>query len=85
MHELDFIVGWRNLMLAIVPGLQTTADDSTLKWYKELQSLASHCAQSFEDLNNTKDMQVKKSTGIINDEKHFMYLYVCKYVCLMWF
>lgn len=72
-------------MLAIVPGLQTTADDSTLKWYKELQSLASHCAQSFEDLNNTKDMQVKKSTGIINDEKHFMYLYVCKYVCLMWF
>ncbi|XP_017323641.1 mRNA export factor GLE1 isoform X1 [Ictalurus punctatus] len=41
-------------------GLQTTADDSTLKWYKELQSLASHCAQSFEDLNNTKDMQTKK-------------------------
>lgn len=70
-------------MLAIAPGLQTTADDSTLKWYKELQSLASHCAQSFEDLNNTKDMQVKKSTGIINDEKHFTYLYVCKYVCLM--
>ncbi|KAK3539451.1 hypothetical protein QTP70_008505 [Hemibagrus guttatus] len=41
-------------------GLQTIADDSTLKWYKELQGLASHCAQSFEDLNNTKDMQSKK-------------------------
>ncbi|XP_026781722.1 mRNA export factor GLE1 isoform X2 [Pangasianodon hypophthalmus] len=41
-------------------GLQTIADDSTLKWYKELQSLASHYAQSFEDLNNTKDMQTKK-------------------------
>ncbi|KAG7332302.1 hypothetical protein KOW79_004136 [Hemibagrus wyckioides] len=41
-------------------GLQTIADDSTLKWYKELQGLASHCAQSFEDLNNTKDMQTKK-------------------------
>ncbi|XP_066500046.1 mRNA export factor GLE1 [Hoplias malabaricus] len=41
-------------------GLQTTAEDSTLKWYKELQDMASHCAQSFEDLNNTKDMQTKK-------------------------
>lgn len=47
-------------MFAIAAGLQTIADDSTLKWYKELQCLANHCAQSFEDLNNTKDMQVKK-------------------------
>ncbi|KAI5614131.1 nucleoporin GLE1 isoform X1 [Silurus asotus] len=41
-------------------GLQSVADDSTLKWYKELQSLASCCAQTFEDLNNTKDKQTKK-------------------------
>ncbi|XP_060787796.1 mRNA export factor GLE1 [Neoarius graeffei] len=41
-------------------GLQTIADDSTLKWYKGLQSLTSCCIQSFEDLNNTKDMQTKK-------------------------
>ncbi|XP_027022762.1 mRNA export factor GLE1 [Tachysurus fulvidraco] len=41
-------------------GLQTMADDSTLKWYKDLQGLASQCTQYFEDLNNTKDMKTKK-------------------------
>ncbi|KAI4898752.1 hypothetical protein NFI96_014133 [Prochilodus magdalenae] len=41
-------------------GLQTRAEDSTLKWYRELQDMASQCAQTFEDLNNTKDMQTKK-------------------------
>ncbi|XP_036434767.1 nucleoporin GLE1 [Colossoma macropomum] len=41
-------------------GLQTRAEDSTLKWYKELQDMASQCAQAFEDLNNSKDMQTKK-------------------------
>ncbi|XP_030634940.1 mRNA export factor GLE1 isoform X1 [Chanos chanos] len=41
-------------------GLQTSADDSTLSWYKELQDSANQCAQAFEDLNSTKDMQVKK-------------------------
>uniref|UniRef100_A0AAR2ITC4 mRNA export factor GLE1 n=1 Tax=Pygocentrus nattereri TaxID=42514 RepID=A0AAR2ITC4_PYGNA len=41
-------------------GLQTRAEDSTLKWYKELQDVASQCAQAFEDLNNPKDMQTKK-------------------------
>ncbi|XP_012673235.2 nucleoporin GLE1 isoform X1 [Clupea harengus] len=41
-------------------GLQTSAEESTLKWFKELQEAAYQCAQSFEDLNNTKDMQTKK-------------------------
>uniref|UniRef100_A0AAR2IP00 mRNA export factor GLE1 n=1 Tax=Pygocentrus nattereri TaxID=42514 RepID=A0AAR2IP00_PYGNA len=40
--------------------LSTRAEDSTLKWYKELQDVASQCAQAFEDLNNPKDMQTKK-------------------------
>lgn len=65
-------------MFTIAPGLQTIADDSTLKWYKELQGLASHCAQSFEDLNNTKDMQVNKSSRIM---KCFKALYVFVIVC----
>ncbi|XP_007229196.3 mRNA export factor GLE1 [Astyanax mexicanus] len=41
-------------------GLQNSAEESTLKWYKELQETANQCAQAFEDLNNTKDMQTKK-------------------------
>lgn len=39
-------------------GLQNRAEDSTLRWYKELQEAANQCAQSFEDLNSTKDLQV---------------------------
>ncbi|XP_029618383.1 mRNA export factor GLE1 isoform X1 [Salmo trutta] len=41
-------------------GLQTKAEQSTLKWYRELQDSANQCAQSFEGLNNTKDIQTKK-------------------------
>nr|XP_046241837.1 mRNA export factor GLE1 [Scatophagus argus] len=41
-------------------GLQNSAEDSTLKWYKELQESAAQCAQSFEDLNSPKDTQTKK-------------------------
>lgn len=41
-------------------GLQTRAETSTLKWYKELQDSATQCAQSFEDLNSAKDLQTKK-------------------------
>uniref|UniRef100_A0A6Q2YQF4 mRNA export factor GLE1 n=1 Tax=Esox lucius TaxID=8010 RepID=A0A6Q2YQF4_ESOLU len=40
--------------------LQTKAEDTTLKWYQELQVSANQCAQSFEGLNNTKDLQTKK-------------------------
>lgn len=39
-------------------GLQNSAEDSTLKWYKELQESAARCAQSFEQLNTSKDTQV---------------------------
>ncbi|XP_038560361.1 nucleoporin GLE1 [Micropterus salmoides] len=41
-------------------GLQNSAEDSTLKWYKELQESAARCAQSFEQLNSPKDTQTKK-------------------------
>lgn len=41
-------------------GLQNSAEDSTLKWYKELQELSTQCAQSFEQLNSSKDTQTKK-------------------------
>lgn len=41
-------------------GLQTTAEDSTLKWYKELQNSAAACARSFEELSLAKDTQTKK-------------------------
>ncbi|XP_076587226.1 mRNA export factor GLE1 [Chaetodon auriga] len=41
-------------------GLQNSAEDSTLKWYRELQEVAAQCAQSFEQLNSPKDAQTKK-------------------------
>ncbi|KAM7415587.1 hypothetical protein PAMA_017892 [Pampus argenteus] len=41
-------------------GLQNSAEDGTLKWYKELQASAAQCAQSFEQLNSPKDNQTKK-------------------------
>ncbi|KAK9971114.1 hypothetical protein ABG768_027007 [Culter alburnus] len=41
-------------------GLQTGADESTLKWYNTLQDSANQCAQAFEDLGKAKDMQTKK-------------------------
>ncbi|XP_047448014.1 mRNA export factor GLE1 [Mugil cephalus] len=41
-------------------GLQNSAEESTLKWYKELQELAAGCTQSFEQLNSPRDAQTKK-------------------------
>uniref|UniRef100_A0A3Q0RQ98 mRNA export factor GLE1 n=1 Tax=Amphilophus citrinellus TaxID=61819 RepID=A0A3Q0RQ98_AMPCI len=41
-------------------GLQNSAEDSTLKWYKDLQEAAAQCAQSFDQLNSAKDAQTKK-------------------------
>ncbi|XP_034452738.1 nucleoporin GLE1 [Hippoglossus hippoglossus] len=41
-------------------GLQNSAEDTTLKWYKDLQDSAAQCAQSFEQLNSPKDVQTKK-------------------------
>lgn len=41
-------------------GLQNSAEDSTLKWYKELQELAAQCAQSIDQLSSAKDVQTKK-------------------------
>uniref|UniRef100_A0A672Z938 mRNA export factor GLE1 n=1 Tax=Sphaeramia orbicularis TaxID=375764 RepID=A0A672Z938_9TELE len=46
--------------LFVCSGLQTSAEDSTLKWYKELQEASAQCAQAFEQLNSSKDMQTKK-------------------------
>lgn len=40
-------------------GLQNSAEDSTLKWYKELQQVAAQCAQSIEQLSSAKDAQVR--------------------------
>ncbi|KAI2661990.1 Nucleoporin GLE1 [Labeo rohita] len=41
-------------------GLQTGADESTLKWYNMLQDQASQCAQAFDELSKAKDTQTKK-------------------------
>lgn len=41
-------------------GLQNSAEDGTLKWFKELQESASRCAQAFEQLNSPADSQTKK-------------------------
>ncbi|XP_034728778.1 nucleoporin GLE1 [Etheostoma cragini] len=41
-------------------GLQNSAEDSTLKWYRQLQESAAQCAQSYEQLNSPKDTQTKK-------------------------
>ncbi|KAF7660004.1 hypothetical protein LDENG_00290170 [Lucifuga dentata] len=41
-------------------GLQTRVEDSALKWYKELQDSAAQCAQSFDVLNTSSDIQMKK-------------------------
>uniref|UniRef100_A0A673X125 mRNA export factor GLE1 n=1 Tax=Salmo trutta TaxID=8032 RepID=A0A673X125_SALTR len=53
-----FVWGLKSTLLS--KGLQTKAEQSTLKWYRELQDSANQCAQSFEGLNNTKDIQTKK-------------------------
>nr|XP_040050627.1 nucleoporin GLE1 [Gasterosteus aculeatus aculeatus] len=41
-------------------GLQNSAEDGTLRWFKELQESAARCALSFEQLNAAKDAQTKK-------------------------
>uniref|UniRef100_A0A674NPA1 mRNA export factor GLE1 n=1 Tax=Takifugu rubripes TaxID=31033 RepID=A0A674NPA1_TAKRU len=41
-------------------GIQNSADDSTIKWYEELQEKASQCAQSFQDLSSPANAQTKK-------------------------
>ncbi|CAL1615215.1 unnamed protein product [Knipowitschia caucasica] len=41
-------------------GLQIGPEDSTLKWYKELQDSAAAVAQLFEDFSSTKDPKLKK-------------------------
>ncbi|XP_058640321.1 mRNA export factor GLE1 isoform X1 [Onychostoma macrolepis] len=41
-------------------GLQTGADESTLKWYHALQDSSSQCAQAFDQLSKAKDTQMKK-------------------------
>ncbi|KTF88613.1 hypothetical protein cypCar_00025339 [Cyprinus carpio] len=41
-------------------GLQTGADESTLKWYSALQDAANQCAQACDELSRAKDTQTKK-------------------------
>uniref|UniRef100_A0A8D3AZ98 mRNA export factor GLE1 n=1 Tax=Scophthalmus maximus TaxID=52904 RepID=A0A8D3AZ98_SCOMX len=41
-------------------GLQNSAEDSTLKWFRDLQDTATQCAQAFGQLNSAKDVQTKK-------------------------
>lgn len=41
-------------------GLQADPEDSTLKWYKELQDSAAAVAKSFEELSSSKDPKTKK-------------------------
>lgn len=48
--------GWD--LFSLSAGLQNSAEDSTLKWYKELQELAAQCAQSIDQLSSAKDVQV---------------------------
>uniref|UniRef100_A0A8C7U4H8 mRNA export factor GLE1 n=1 Tax=Oncorhynchus mykiss TaxID=8022 RepID=A0A8C7U4H8_ONCMY len=57
-ERIVFVWGLKSTLLS--EGLQTKAEQSTLKWYQELQDSANQCAQSFEGLNNTKDIQTKK-------------------------
>ncbi|XP_028312978.1 nucleoporin GLE1-like isoform X2 [Gouania willdenowi] len=41
-------------------GLQNRADGSTMKWFRDLQTSLSQCAQSFEQLSSSRDKQTKK-------------------------
>uniref|UniRef100_A0A1A8QKA6 mRNA export factor GLE1 n=1 Tax=Nothobranchius pienaari TaxID=704102 RepID=A0A1A8QKA6_9TELE len=41
-------------------GLQNSAEDSTMKWYKELQNSAARCDQACQQLQSPKDAQTKK-------------------------
>lgn len=46
--------------MASSSGLQNSAEDSTMKWYQELQDSAARCTQSFEQLNSPRDAQVSR-------------------------
>lgn len=48
-----------DLFFISAAGLQTGADNSTLKWYNALQDSANQCAQASEDLSKAKDTQVR--------------------------
>ncbi|XP_036000219.1 nucleoporin GLE1 [Fundulus heteroclitus] len=41
-------------------GLQNNAEESTMKWYRELQEAAARCAQTLEPLSAPKDAQAKR-------------------------
>lgn len=41
-------------------GLQAEPEDSTLKWFRELQDSAASVAKSFEDFSSSKDAKTKK-------------------------
>ncbi|KAM9392005.1 mRNA export factor GLE1 isoform 2-T2 [Pholidichthys leucotaenia] len=41
-------------------GLQNSADDSTVKWYKELQESEARFAKSIEEFSSSKDTEIKK-------------------------
>ncbi len=45
-------------------GLQTGADESTLKWYNALQDSSSRCAQAFDELSKAKDTQVRRLSAL---------------------
>ncbi|XP_061881102.1 mRNA export factor GLE1-like isoform X2 [Entelurus aequoreus] len=41
-------------------GLQNNAEDTTLKWYKDLQESLDQCAQSIEQLSSSQDDQMRR-------------------------
>ncbi|KAK1893290.1 Nucleoporin GLE1 [Dissostichus eleginoides] len=41
-------------------GLQNSAEESTLKWFRELQEAAARCQEALQQLNCPKDAQTKK-------------------------
>lgn len=54
----DILLSVFTISPSLPAGLQNSAEDVTLKWYKDLQEAASRCAQSFEQLSSAKDGQV---------------------------
>uniref|UniRef100_A0A7N8WLC3 mRNA export factor GLE1 n=1 Tax=Mastacembelus armatus TaxID=205130 RepID=A0A7N8WLC3_9TELE len=61
-RKIEFSVFWCKPLHAkrLPTGLQNSAEDSTVKWSKELQHSAAQCVQAFEHLNSPKDAQTKK-------------------------
>lgn len=54
------------LILISSAGLQTGADESTLKWYSALQDAANQCAQACDELSRAKDTQVRRPSARCN-------------------